>query len=143
MTSAAEIRGRLDHPVIDADGHVVEALPVVVDYIRRVAGDDAADRLLPSSVTYSISDAPTEGSVMAPWWTIPTNARDRATSFLPALLHERMDEIGIDFGILYSSVGLLAFSHEDDVTRRAPAGGSTPTWPTSSRGSATGCARRP
>jgi predicted TIM-barrel fold metal-dependent hydrolase len=114
----ASIRAGLDHPVIDADGHVVEALPVVVEYIRRVAGDDAADRLLPSSVTYSTTDVPKEGTVMAPWWTVPTNARDRATSFLPSLLHERMDEIGIDFGILYSSVGLLAFSHGDDVTRR-------------------------
>lgn len=114
----ASIRAELDHPVIDADGHVVEALPVVVDYIRRVAGDDAADRLLPSSVTYSTTDVPREGTVMAPWWTVPTNARDRATSFCPALLHERMDEVGVDFGILYSSVGLLAFSHGDDVTRR-------------------------
>jgi predicted TIM-barrel fold metal-dependent hydrolase len=113
-----EIRAELDHPVIDADGHVVEALPLVVEYIRRVAGDAAADRFLPSSVTYATDAAPLEGTVMAPWWTVPTNARDRATSFLPSLLHERLDEIGIDFGILYSSVGLLAFGHGDDETRR-------------------------
>jgi hypothetical protein len=55
---------------------------------------------------------------MAPWWTLPASALDRATSFLPALLYERLDEIGIDFGILYSSVGLLAFAHDDGVTRR-------------------------
>jgi len=112
------VKAELDHPVIDADGHVVEALPVVVDYIRRVAGDEAADGLLPSSVTYSTVAPPKEGTVMAPWWTIPTDARDRATSFCPALLHERLDEVGIDFGILYSSVGLLAFAHGDDVVRR-------------------------
>lgn len=103
--------------MIDADGHVVEALPVVVEHIRNVAGNDAADRLVPSSVTYSTSDAPGSAGVMAPWWTLPATALDRATSFLPALLSERLDEIGIDFGILYSSVGLLAFAHEDDVTR--------------------------
>lgn len=114
----AAIKAQLDHPVIDADGHVVEALPVVVAYIRKVAGDEAADRLLPSSVTYSTEEIPRRGAVMAPWWTLPTTALDRATSFLPALLHERLDEIGIDFGILYSSVGLLASAHEDDVTRR-------------------------
>ena len=107
-----------DHPVIDADGHVVEALPVVVEYIRKVAGDEAADRLLPSSVTYSTSDSPASAGVMAPWWTLPATALDRATSFLPALLYERLDDIGIDFGILYSSVGLLAFAHDDAVTRR-------------------------
>jgi hypothetical protein len=108
----------LGHPVIDADGHVVEALPVVVEYIRKVAGDEAADRLVPSSVTYSTSDSPGSAGVMAPWWTLPAAALDRATSFLPALLYDRLDEIGIDFGILYSSVGLLAFAHDDDVTRR-------------------------
>jgi predicted TIM-barrel fold metal-dependent hydrolase len=118
MGDVASIRAELDHPIIDADGHVVEALPVVVDYIRRVAGDAAGDRFLPSSVTFSTDDVPTQGSVMAPWWTVPTNARDRATSFLPSLLHERMDEVGIDFGVLYSSVGLIAFSHGDDATRR-------------------------
>ena len=118
MGDVASIRAELDHPVIDADGHVVEALPVVVDHIRKVAGDAAADAFLPSSVTYSTEERPLQGSVMAPWWTLPTNARDRATSFLPSLLHERLDEVGIDFGILYSSVGLLAFSHGDDDVRR-------------------------
>ena len=112
------IRAQLDHPVIDADGHIVEALPVVVDYIRRVAGDRAADGLVPSSVTYSTTDAPVEGAVMAPWWTLPADARDRAMAFCPSLLHERLDEIGIDVGILYSSVGLLAFAHGDDEVRR-------------------------
>src|SRR5437763_16675275 len=114
----AAIRAELDHPIVDADGHVVEALPVVVETIRKVAGDAAADRLIPSSVTFATDAAPKEGAVMAPWWTLPTDARDRATSFLPKLLHERLDDIGIDFGILYSSVGLLTVSHPDDVTRR-------------------------
>lgn len=111
------VRTELDHPVVDADGHVVEALPVVVEYIRRVAGDRAADGLLPSSVTFT-DTVPTQGAVMAPWWTVPTDAFDRATSFCPALLHERLDAIGIDYAILYSSVGLLAMAHDDDEVRR-------------------------
>src|SRR2546423_1277105 len=91
----AAIRAELDHPIVDADGHVVEALPVVVETIRKVAGDHAADRLIPSSVTFATDGTPKEGSVMAPWWTLPTDARDRATSFLPKLLHERLEAIGL------------------------------------------------
>jgi hypothetical protein len=55
---------------------------------------------------------------MAPWWTVPTDAYERATSFCPALLHERLDAIGIDYAILYSSVGLLTMAHDDDDVRR-------------------------
>ena len=40
----ARIRARLDHPVIDADGHLLEFLPLVNDIVREVAGDGVADR---------------------------------------------------------------------------------------------------
>ena len=36
----------------------------------------------------------------------PSNVRDRATAHLPALLYERLDELGIDFTILYPSMSL-------------------------------------
>ncbi len=32
---------RLDHPIIDADGHAIEYLPLVRDILREQAGDDA------------------------------------------------------------------------------------------------------
>ena len=35
------IRSRLDHPIIDADGHAIEYLPLVRDILREQAGDDA------------------------------------------------------------------------------------------------------
>ena len=41
---AAAIRARLGHPIVDIDGHIVESIALVVDYMRRVAGDDVADR---------------------------------------------------------------------------------------------------
>ena len=47
-TSSREIRARLDHPVIDADGHIIEFLPAVRDFLieeggRKLAQDfDAA-----------------------------------------------------------------------------------------------------
>jgi hypothetical protein len=47
---------------------------------------------------------------MPSWWGWPTkNTRDRATSYLPALLYERLDELGIDFTILYPSMALGYF----------------------------------
>ena len=39
--SAVEIRAGLEHPVIDADGHWQEAVPVVVDALRDEGGPAA------------------------------------------------------------------------------------------------------
>ena len=41
-----QIRSRLDHPVIDGDGHWVEFDPVFSDRMRKVGGDKAADGFL-------------------------------------------------------------------------------------------------
>ena len=38
MPSANPTRARLDHPVIDADGHLIEFMPAVRDHIRDVGG---------------------------------------------------------------------------------------------------------
>jgi predicted TIM-barrel fold metal-dependent hydrolase len=43
------------------------------------------------------------------WWSLPTrNALDRATCTLPSLLYDRLDEIGIDFAVLYPTYGFFA-----------------------------------
>ena len=44
----AAIRERLDHPVIDSDGHFIEYLPLVRDFVVEEAGEEVAkgvDRL--------------------------------------------------------------------------------------------------
>ena len=38
------IRNRLDHPVIDSDGHLLEFLPLVRDILVDLAGEDVATR---------------------------------------------------------------------------------------------------
>ena len=125
----ADIRARLDHPIVDVDGHIVESIAIVVDYMRRVAGDDVADRFGYSAPSFAsrndallarVQDVPARapGVFIPPWWSVASNALDRATAFLPSLLHERLDEIGLDFTILYSSVGLVCFAHPDDEIRR-------------------------
>lgn len=35
-TRSAEIRARLDYPVVDADGHIQEMVPVLEDYVREI-----------------------------------------------------------------------------------------------------------
>jgi len=133
MTShdAPSTRHRLGHPVVDADGHLVESLPVLIETIRKVGGSQVADRFGGSSKTFaSRSDTPgakvaregvtpVQGDPIEHWWALPTNTLDRATGFLPKLLHERLDELGIDFSILYSSVGLACVGSPDDALRRA------------------------
>src|SRR5688572_10084385 len=37
-TRSAEIRSRLPHPVVDADGHFAEYVPAFLDYLQQVGG---------------------------------------------------------------------------------------------------------
>src|ERR1700675_1702797 len=46
-TESAKIRARLDHPVVDCDGHLREFLPVYEDYLVKHGGRQFADRYLP------------------------------------------------------------------------------------------------
>src|SRR6476659_556105 len=53
------------------------------------------------------------------WWVHPTkNTLDRATSSLPKLMHERLDETGLDFSIMYPSMGMAALHMSDEEVRR-------------------------
>ncbi len=47
MTQAskpATTRARLNHPVIDSDGHTVEFEPAVMDYLKQVGGAKIVER---------------------------------------------------------------------------------------------------
>ena len=37
-TAVTEIRGRIDHPIIDGDGHIIEYLPLVRDILVELGG---------------------------------------------------------------------------------------------------------
>ena len=45
LTRSAEIRARLNHPIIDSDGHIAEFEPALLDYLEREAGAALADRI--------------------------------------------------------------------------------------------------
>ena len=124
--SPAEVRAGLKHPIIDADGHWVEYAPVFAERMRKAVGDKAADaflalqRRVPDSLRLSIAERKQRGIAMEGYWTRQsTNTRDRATAMMPRMLYDRLDEIGIDYGIVYPTAGLGLPRIADDETRRA------------------------
>ena len=124
--SPSEVRASLKHPIIDGDGHWVEYNPVFAERMRKLAGDKAADgflasqRRIPDALKLSIAERKQRGIAMEGYWTRQTtNTRDRATAMLPRLLYDRLDELGIDFGIVYPTAGLSVPRVPDDATRRA------------------------
>ncbi len=111
-TTSAAIRAQLGHPVIDADGHAAEYAPAFVEYLRQVAGPRLVERYVAKREAggwFGLSPAERlRRRVTRPSaWTLPTvNVRDRATAMLPRLLRERMDDFGLDFSIVYSTLAL-------------------------------------
>ena len=54
------------------------------------------------------------------FWSVPTRrAEDLATTILPRLLYERMEEIGLDYTILYPGLGIGAIHLGEEELRRA------------------------
>lgn len=122
------VRDAIDHPVIDTDGHVIEFLPWVRDLVDDIAGPDVArrfDQMVTASAT--VRQVPDElrrqaGVTRNAWWAVPsTNTLDRATAMLPDLLHNRLDELGIDVAVLYPTYGLTVTAFPDDELRQAMA----------------------
>jgi predicted TIM-barrel fold metal-dependent hydrolase len=113
---SAQIHDRLDHPVIDADGHWIEFEPTLLDYLDAVAGPAMVDRFrrddylagLTGWARMSLEERRERRAIQPPWWGFPArNALDRATAMLPSLLCERMEEIGLDFAIAYPTLALF------------------------------------
>src|SRR5687767_12031876 len=124
--SPAEVRSSVKHPIIDADGHWIEYGPVFAERMRKVAGDKAADgfiaaqQRIPDALKLSIAERKQRGIAMEGYWSRQsTNTRDRATAMMPRMLYDRLDELGIDFGIVYPTAGLGIPRIADDETRRA------------------------
>ncbi len=126
MSSAAEVRAALGHPIVDGDGHWIEYQPVMAEAMRRVGGDLAADgfngfgRMIGSNTALRDEQRRARNMGHEAWWSVPTeNTLDRATAMLPALLHERLDELGIDFTVLYPTQGLGIVNLRDPAVRTA------------------------
>jgi predicted TIM-barrel fold metal-dependent hydrolase len=109
---AVEIHDGLKHPVIDGDGHWVEPIPVFLEYLSEVGGAKSVDqmRALWRGRDAWYRSTPEERqhnrTRRAIWWGVTSNTLDKATGLLPALLNERLPELGIDFALIYPSFGL-------------------------------------
>jgi predicted TIM-barrel fold metal-dependent hydrolase len=128
--AVAAIRERLDHPVIDSDGHLLEVRPVAMEYIARAGGSDIAQRFSEEQRStflsrdwYGLSDAERTNrwTHRPPFWGEPlrNHGLDLATASFPDLLYRRLDQIGIDFAVLFPTIGINPQGYADEDVRRA------------------------
>ena len=122
---AHEIRRRIEHPVIDADGHVLEYLPAVTPFLRDGLGPKLFERWqAKKSPLARIMDADPARrlATRAPqsaWWGTPaSNTRDLATAVAPAPLYDRLPDLGIDYAVLYPTKGFGIAGIDDDELRQ-------------------------
>ncbi len=123
--SAADIRAGIDHPIIDADGHWLEYHPTLIEALERIGGPVAAEgfALFPKRVgralSMSVEERRHRGVAQEIFWGYATaNATDRATALIPGFLYERLDELGLDFSVLYPTHGLALPSLPDPEMRQ-------------------------
>src|SRR6476646_3774549 len=124
--SPEQIRSQLKHPVVDGDGHWLEYAPVFSEKMRKAAGDKSAEGFLAAqrSTTDALKMPPEERRrrrvAMPNFWNRQAeNTLDRATAMMPKMLYDHLDEIGLDFAVVYPTAGLRFPRIQDDATRRA------------------------
>lgn len=127
-TKSAAIRARLSHPVIDTDGHGTEYGPLVLDYLKAAAGQRVADRfssafcntnLDPRWKSFSLEERRARRGLRPTYRAAPAkNTLDLATTLMPGLMYERLDEMGLDFTVQYPGLGLVVGNIDDEEVRR-------------------------
>jgi predicted TIM-barrel fold metal-dependent hydrolase len=142
ISPSADVHDRISHPVVDADAHILEYLPLVAEYLREEGANAAADRISKTGNNmrvalrgqssgspgnwYDLSDADRRRwrVMRPPWWAQPTKLTvDSATSRLPRLLQQRMEEIGLDYAILYPTFCFGFADIPEENERRAASRG--------------------
>ena len=122
---AVEIHDGLKHPVIDGDGHWLEPIPIFLEYLSEVGGAKSVDQIRAlwrgRDAWYRATPEQRQHSRIrrAIWWGVTSNTYDKATALLPALLNERLPELGIDFALIYPSFGLSINGMSEDELHRA------------------------
>jgi predicted TIM-barrel fold metal-dependent hydrolase len=140
----AQIRAQIQHPIIDSDAHYNEFLPIFrepfLDAVGRFGGADMRaamasahdprqyllQRTTPMGQAFGNSPWSTQspeerrdtGTILPAWSPPHSNALDKATSYSPQLLNQRIDEIGIDYTVLYPTTGLVFPHIEPDELRQ-------------------------
>jgi predicted TIM-barrel fold metal-dependent hydrolase len=124
--NASQVRARLNHPVIDADGHWLEYGPLMAEEFRRIGGEAAAEawalasQRVPTALRMSLAERRRRRIGQEAFWGSPCeNVLDRATAMLPRLFYERLGDLGIDFSVVYPTAGLSFHRLQDTRHRRA------------------------
>ncbi len=124
QSRSAKLRRKLGHPVIDSDGHTQEYHPVLLDYMRDEGGAPFVDRYLKARVgsgawqRLTATERFDRQARRPPFWTMPTrNTLDLATAMLPPLFRERMDDMGFDFAVVYTSQFFFGNHPDEDIRR--------------------------
>jgi predicted TIM-barrel fold metal-dependent hydrolase len=126
QTEARKLHARLKHPIIDADGHWAEYAPLMREEFRRIGGDTAVEALavasqrIPTSLGMSVAERRRRRIGQEAFWFLPSkNTLDRATAMLPRLMYERLDDLGLDFCVVYPTAGLGYHRLQPERLRRA------------------------
>jgi len=108
-----DVREKLDHPVIDADAHIIECDFAHLDFVRQIGGEEVAK----AALTLRDHRGPT---VRGFWWGVPSGPHtdDRAMAQLPRYFRSRLDDLGIDFAHCYTTRGLSHVYAPNDELRR-------------------------
>jgi predicted TIM-barrel fold metal-dependent hydrolase len=113
--------------VIDGDGHWMEPIPIFLEYLSEVGGAKSVDQMRAiwrrNQAWYGATPAERQHGRMRRtiWWGVTANTLDKATALLPALLNERLPELGIDFALMYPSFGLTISGIAGEELHRAAA----------------------
>jgi predicted TIM-barrel fold metal-dependent hydrolase len=127
-SKSAQIRDQLGYSVIDTDVHTQEFPPAFLDYLESVGGTEIVDRFqeqLPGASRSKWFHQTEEErrayrTARPPFWTRPTkDTYSLATVSLPKLLHERLQEAGTDFAVVYPNLATLAPHIGNERMRRA------------------------
>jgi predicted TIM-barrel fold metal-dependent hydrolase len=87
----------------------MEPTEVLLEYIERVGGSSAADTYrkihdgINSWYHTSAEEKMRTRFMRIPWWGGPAETLDKATSMLPDLMYNRLDEFGIDYCMISGS----------------------------------------
>ena len=103
-SKSQQLRARLDHPIIDSDGHTFELAPLFTDYLKSVAGAKVVERFQTAYFDtfadqrwsrFSVQERRERRNLRPTWWAIPArNTTDLATAIFPKMMYERLPRWG-------------------------------------------------
>jgi hypothetical protein len=95
---------------------------------KRIGGDIAVEALdmasarIPRSLGMTVAERSYRRMGQEAFWFLPTkNTLDRATAMMPKLLYERLDELGLDFCVVYPTSALGWYRLPSEKHRRSSA----------------------